>query len=332
MCPVPQTKPSHRLIFPVMPKTDPMNESPQRSHARFTKLAWVGSLSAIVIAVSSYYAFVMVPEREQLMRKYELRNAGLNFHEFYDVNSRPPASLNEFMNYEPEGLYAGNQTRDLSGFADRVRKGEIIVLWNSTFFDSGWENDQHLLAYESQTPNVGGLVLMLSGSVKLVTAEKFATLPQAPTSKLGGNDPLDNTSSSKNLKPKSTASGSTLIILAIENGSLKPKSKANVTAEELEEHLKSIDWNQRPLTQLSLSHGGFENLNILAEHTAPDDPIIVWSSVKSGVPKKMKFGPIQPNGVDTMKIFLSYLAQDGKYKTMVEWREEIDIGKDNDNQ
>lgn len=142
---------------------------------------------------------------------------------------------------------------------------------------------------------------------------------------LGCNSTHDETSSSVDAVPEVRRSGATLLILAIENGALKPTSKTNVTASELKTRLASIDWSQRPVTQLSLSRGGFENLNILAERTAPDAPIVVWSSAKSGTPVKMKYGPIKPDAPETLKLFLSYLNQDGEHETMVEWREQLDI-------
>lgn len=144
---------------------------------------------------------------------------------------------------------------------------------------------------------------------------------------MGCNKTLDDTNSPRDVSPEPKPSGTTLIILAIENGSLKPTSKANVTAQELKTHLESIDWTQRPVKQLSLSRGGYENLNILAERSAPDTPIVVWSSAKNGTPTRMKFGPIIPDSAETLKLFLSYLNQDGKYETMVEWRERLDISK-----
>ena len=120
-------------------------------------------------------------------------------------------------------------------------------------------------------------------------------------------------------------SGATLIILAIEQGSLKPTTKANVSAEELESQLGSVDWTQRPIPQFSLSRGGFENLNILAERTSPDSAILVWSTVKNGTPIKLKFGPIDPKGEETLGIFLSYLNQDGQHENMVKWRENLNV-------
>lgn len=161
-------------------KTENMNEAPRRSRGNFTKLAWIVPLVAIGIAIPSYYALVMVPKRQQLLRKHELMKAGLRYHMFYDVNSRPPANLDEFLDYEPAGAYALNQSDDMAGFADRVRKGRITVLWNSMLLKNGGESDQHLLAYESQAADSGGLVLMGGGSVKVVTAEEFATLPRLP--------------------------------------------------------------------------------------------------------------------------------------------------------
>ena len=128
--------------------------------------------------------------------------------------------------------------------------------------------------------------------------------------------------------PKSASSGMTLIALTLNGDSVTPTAKSNVTAQQLEAKLSSINWSQRPVPQVSLSQGGYENLTILAEHAAPDQPIIIWSSGEGGVPTKMKFGPIDPRGPETLKLFLSYLRRDGEYKTMVGWRDQLEWPND----
>lgn len=269
------------------------------------KLVWGVLLIGVGSACFAYYSLVSLPKRQLHHRKTELMVAGLQFHYFYDAHSRPPANLDEFTEY---ALDSGAQPRDMSGFSKKIESGQIIFYWNSKFLESGWENDQHVLAYESIAPVTGGLVLMGGGSVDYLSADEFAAMTPLPTYK---------TDASKLSAP----SGTTLMVLSAGTGKLKTDTKANVTLDELAESLGSTNWSERPVPQLSLSRGGIENINILAEHSAPDDPVFIWVTSESGTVRKRRFGPITPNSPETLRLLQSYLMRDDEYETMVDWND-----------
>jgi len=62
-----------------------------------------------------------------------------------------------------------------------LSKGTIVAVWGAGMStDSG--SDKCVLAYEKQTPQQGGVVLMQDGTVKKMTAEEFAAAPKAKPS------------------------------------------------------------------------------------------------------------------------------------------------------
>lgn len=154
--------------------------SPRTKGKRLSPLIVVLPIFGIIFPAAAFYGFVVLPDRQMQMRKQVLFKAGFQYHEFHSVHSRPPLSLDELLQAEPSGLYALNNPRDLSTFASRVRGGEVTVLWGSKLMNDGDANDKYLLAYESQTPEQGGLVLMAGCTVKEMSATSFASLPKLP--------------------------------------------------------------------------------------------------------------------------------------------------------
>jgi hypothetical protein len=79
----------------------------------------------------------------------------------------PPRSQAEIARYENAGPSAFN----------KIQKGEIVVLWGSNPQEGASDK---VLAYEKQTPQSGGFVLMQDGTtVKKMTAEEFKAAPKA---------------------------------------------------------------------------------------------------------------------------------------------------------
>jgi hypothetical protein len=88
--------------------------------------------------------------------------------------TRPPASQAEIARYENVGPTAFN----------RIQKGEIVVVWGAN--PQAGVTDR-VLAYEKQTPQSGGFVLMQDGTtVKKMTPAEFQAAPRAVTTALSG--------------------------------------------------------------------------------------------------------------------------------------------------
>jgi hypothetical protein len=79
----------------------------------------------------------------------------------------PPRSLADIARYENAGPTAFN----------KIQKGEIVVVWGANPQDGVADK---VLAYEKQTPQNGGFVLMQDGTtVKKMTAAEFQAAPKA---------------------------------------------------------------------------------------------------------------------------------------------------------
>lgn len=160
-----------------------MNEPKESRRYKIPALVWVLTFSLCVTIALTYFAVTTITEGRRAVRRAELFAGGLRYHVFYDIHRRPPRNLDEFMNLRPGILHRYGDDNYLDGYCDKVRRRKIIVLWGATFLDIPHGNDTHLLAYESQTPEAGGFVLMIGGSAKLVTPEEFAQIPGAPQAK-----------------------------------------------------------------------------------------------------------------------------------------------------
>jgi hypothetical protein len=79
----------------------------------------------------------------------------------------PPRSHSDIARYENAGPTAFN----------KIQKGEIVVLWGANPQPGAPDK---VLAYERQTPQSGGFVLMQDGTtVKKMTAGEFQAAPKA---------------------------------------------------------------------------------------------------------------------------------------------------------
>jgi hypothetical protein len=81
----------------------------------------------------------------------------------------PPRNQADIARYENAGPTAFN----------KIQKGEIVVRWGANPQDG---TADHVLAYEKQTPQSGGFVLMQDGTtVKKMTPQEFQAAPKAGT-------------------------------------------------------------------------------------------------------------------------------------------------------
>lgn len=66
---------------------------------------------------------------------------------------------------------------------DRLRSGDIVVVWGVSPAELGKEPSGYVVAYEKQTPTKGGYVLLGDAYVKKVTAAEFKKLELAEPKK-----------------------------------------------------------------------------------------------------------------------------------------------------
>jgi hypothetical protein len=89
-------------------------------------------------------------------------------------STNPPRSQADIARYENAGPTAFN----------KIQKGEIVVLWGAN--PQAGASDK-VLAYEKQTPQSGGFVLMQDGTtVKKMSPQEFQAAPKAGASASSG--------------------------------------------------------------------------------------------------------------------------------------------------
>ena len=101
------------------------------------------------------------PALDPLNPRTDLRSLGLYLQQ-HAKNGRAPARLEDL----------GELKRELAKVYQAVQDGAYVVRWNAPLTGDGI-----LLAYERDAPTKGGAVLANDGSVRIVTAEEFRTLP-----------------------------------------------------------------------------------------------------------------------------------------------------------
>lgn len=115
--------------------------------------------------------------------KDALKAIGFRYHSFSHANGRPPADLEEFVAFsDPAGDLLMNA--DLQATGDTaLAGGEYVVNWSVDITGTS-EDRNRILAYHKEVPEHGGYVCYGLGEVKKLTAEEFASEPQAmPSSK-----------------------------------------------------------------------------------------------------------------------------------------------------
>jgi hypothetical protein len=68
---------------------------------------------------------------------------------------------------------------------EAVKSGKVVVLWGARMPGEGevaeGKAPKSVIAYEKNTPNVGGYVLLQDGTVEQMTPEQFKAAPKADT-------------------------------------------------------------------------------------------------------------------------------------------------------
>ncbi|HYV36581.1 MAG TPA: hypothetical protein VE988_12790 [Gemmataceae bacterium] len=108
--------------------------------------------------------------KDRFERSFDLRQLGEAMHQFHGQNKRMPANLDDL-----KPFLAGSKVED------RVRNGEIEVVWNSASFnDEDRGTDKVIIAWDVQTVRNGErVVLFMNKSVQTITEEQFQNTPKA---------------------------------------------------------------------------------------------------------------------------------------------------------
>jgi hypothetical protein len=86
-------------------------------------------------------------------------------------NLPPPRTVKDF----------STKTKGLSPVLKSVSSGNIVVIWGAGMSDDS-ASASRVLAYEKQTPEKSGIVLMQNGTFKKMSAEEFKDAPRAAES------------------------------------------------------------------------------------------------------------------------------------------------------
>jgi hypothetical protein len=65
-----------------------------------------------------------------------------------------------------------------AGYA-AIKSGDIVVVWGVTMGGEGDTGTEEVVAYDKKVPTDGGMVLLVNGKVKQMTAAEFAAAPKA---------------------------------------------------------------------------------------------------------------------------------------------------------
>jgi hypothetical protein len=103
----------------------------------------------------------------------ELRQIALFYSQYCDETGRPPASMQDFVDY---------LQRDAPPEAKCIQEGIYLVFWNANLNALPAGRSATILAYTRDTPTEGGLAAMADGSVQRITPQQFAA-----TAKAGGD-------------------------------------------------------------------------------------------------------------------------------------------------
>lgn len=108
--------------------------------------------------------------RAKAIRTNQLKMIGLAYHNHLDSKRRAPAKVEDL------APFYENDAKVTAALKD----GSFVFLWNSTIQNMTAGTSNTVLAYEKETSDKGGLVLMADGSVKTMSAKEFKDAPKAP--------------------------------------------------------------------------------------------------------------------------------------------------------
>ena len=116
---------------------------------------------------------------EEVMSQTAIADVGEALRAFQANNGEPPKTAAELVGAQGMDMLAPIGMKAISD-------DEVVVFWGTTLPDTmevalTEEGQDTVLAYESQVPESGGLVLMVDRSVKSMTAEEFQAAPKAGT-------------------------------------------------------------------------------------------------------------------------------------------------------
>lgn len=141
------------------------------------------TLAVIGIAMLIAYAiFVWLPKKKQeTIVRLDLFAVALQFHDYSTTHGRSPQNLEELKSHKPTNMFSANRKPPTVAYR-MIEEGELTVIWGAQFSEDGNKNDEYVLGYEAQTPDVGGLVLLGGGTVEFMTADKFKQMALIPVS------------------------------------------------------------------------------------------------------------------------------------------------------
>ncbi len=102
-----------------------------------------------------------------------LAQIGSLYRDFWELKKKAPNGLKDFVpsaEAMPEGVNA-------------VKNGDVVVIWGVKLEDlspqGAGDSADEILAYQKETPDSGGYVLMKNRSIRRMTADEFKAAPKA---------------------------------------------------------------------------------------------------------------------------------------------------------
>lgn len=106
--------------------------------------------------------------RDERLRSNQLKRIGLAYHNHMDSSKKPPAKVEDLAPYYENDAQ----------ITAAIKEGTFVVFWNCSFQAMKAGTSNTILAYEKETPEKGGLVLMADGSVRTMTVKEFKDAPK----------------------------------------------------------------------------------------------------------------------------------------------------------
>lgn len=145
------------------------------------------TLSSITcVGISSIVFFVSGcgTDKEQLKkgkRANDLEIIGFLYRDFENTYDKPPINVEDLKKLIGSNL-KDPDTRDLHETLEAITRGQYVIIWKVKSFPitkTPAGKGGTILGYEKDAPISGGLVLMVNGKVKDVTASEFQSTPKA---------------------------------------------------------------------------------------------------------------------------------------------------------